>query len=352
MKIARPLSRTALIVVGLLLLALTLFFLFSSVREREEQAVTTAAFSPTAAAESGPAATPPTSPTAPLRETGTAPPPTVSLVTPFPTALAPTRLFSPTSQLSQTPTLPVLSTPAPLAPVSQWERTELPELGLAFEIPAAWSRLEGEQVAWSPDGSRGAHVGVDCGESWIDLDPQEVWQPPAQIVYLGEIDLGWTQGSSYRVEVRYSGRLLAVERHLVINLEEELACDFYNTGRTWADQAVLWPVLYQAVSSLTYRAGSGGPIDATIQFLGALQRDPSGGTSASLVSSRLQGQNLLALLGQGLYRSFTVAWQSAEGNRVFIQVTLLYTSGRTEERLLTLFKEGDLWLVDAIDPLP
>jgi hypothetical protein len=94
-------------------------------------------------------------------------------------------------------------------------------------------------------------------------------------------------------------------------------------------------------------------LKTSVDFLYSLLRDPSGTSSLTYLSQRLQediANNWALPTGLGIqpgYNSFEVVLLSKTDNSVLIQATLMYESGDSL-RDLTLIKEGDVWRIDQI----
>jgi hypothetical protein len=95
------------------------------------------------------------------------------------------------------------------------------------------------------------------------------------------------------------------------------------------------------------------PIQASIAFMYALLRDPSGASSVVYLSQRLRAEisnNWALPTGLGVqpgYNSFEVVMLSKAEDNVVIQATLTYESGASV-RNFTLIKEGDNWRIDKV----
>ncbi|MCL5999355.1 MAG: hypothetical protein M1546_25320 [Chloroflexi bacterium] len=95
------------------------------------------------------------------------------------------------------------------------------------------------------------------------------------------------------------------------------------------------------------------PIQASIDFLYSLLRDPSGASSVSYLSQRLRTEisdNWALPTGLGIqpgYNSFQVVMVGKSEESVTLQATLTYESGASI-RTLTMVKEGENWRVDKV----
>ena len=95
------------------------------------------------------------------------------------------------------------------------------------------------------------------------------------------------------------------------------------------------------------------PIQASIDFLYALLRDPSGASSVPYLSERLRTEisnNWALPTGLGIqpgYNSFQVVMVGKNEESVILQATLTYESGASI-RTLTMVKEAENWRVDKV----
>jgi len=140
-------------------------------------------------------------------------------------------------------------TPAPV-----YQEVSIPEAGLVFEVPAGWLRLEPEWV-WAADDANSRRIGVN----WMEVrPPQEVeaamLPTPSQVIRSETVELGWTSGRSFTVEVYAPvaqgddtrAPVQSVETHVLIVVslgETRRAFDFYASGQTAEQLALLEPSL-------------------------------------------------------------------------------------------------------------
>jgi hypothetical protein len=95
------------------------------------------------------------------------------------------------------------------------------------------------------------------------------------------------------------------------------------------------------------------PIQASIDFLYSLLRDPSGTSSVPFLSQRLRAEisaNWVLPTGLGIqpgYNAFEVVVISRDDATTVLQATLTYESGASM-RTLTLIKEGENWRIDKV----
>jgi len=135
-----------------------------------------------------------------------------------------------------------------------YQKVDIPEAGLVFEVPAGWQRLELE-YAWAPNGANSLRLGVN----WMDIQPpQEVeaamLPTPSQIIHSEPVELGWGSGRRFTVEVYAPAAqggdtqalVQSVETHVLIVVslgDTRRAFDFYAGGQTAEQLAILEPSL-------------------------------------------------------------------------------------------------------------
>ncbi len=359
MNVSRPLGNTALIIIGLCLLVLTALLMAGALSDGR---------SLVARREGGPPRVGPSlEPTRPERDALTPVPvapttaealeagtpgaaPSPQAVTPIAADSSPTTGRPVVPGPADTEPMPTVrplpeESPALRIAVAEWQRVHLAELGVAFEVPAAWSRL-GSAWAWSPDGEGAPHVGFKWSQ---DSAPSEMVPTPSVVTAIKPVNLGWVEGRSYQVEVLGAGAVVAVEKHVVVPIDTDLSADFYISGRSTADLAALDHVLLHVLSTITYQAVPDGPVEVSVQFLTALLEDPSGERATSFLSPRLQGGSPMSLLRiEGMYSSFSVLWSAVADGRIQVLATLRYPGNRVEQRILNLIKQDGGWRIDEI----
>jgi hypothetical protein len=330
MKVTKPFRPLILILIGALL-GLTTGTMILAVRPTQP------AVSPTVdhvVAQAGtplPTLTPLPSPT----------PEPAAGATPSPTPASPTPTAS-----------PVPATPVPPRPVvvENWKRVQIDGAGIGLQVPGNWIQVP-DAWAWSPDGSDDLQVGL----TWVEPDngwtPGAMLPPSADTYESKPVNLGWSAGTSYLVEV--SGVMDTVERHVIVRVDDTLAVDFYARAGTTAELTALEPVLEQVLQSIIVNAYAGDPVDVSVQFLAALlsNADPSSLLSDQLREAVQNGRSILSLLGvENLYSSFSVSLVAAGDGQMTVRADLDYGAGRVEERLLTLVQQDGTWRIDDISP--
>jgi hypothetical protein len=359
MGFSRPFNQIALIVIGVFLLALTGLLASAYFGDARPPKVAENSLVPTATASveassavvdgpAPPAATPKV--TLPPADDTTQPHETVqpdsSSALGDDTGTPAAQSTAPAAQ-STTPAVQVAPTadPSPTAPADDWQRVQVPPAGVAFELPSSWQRV-GAAWKWSAAGSDGGHVGFAWSEA---VAPAEMLPNPASIVDVRTINLGWTEGNRFQIELFQDGELVALENHAIVQLDDDLTGDFYSSGLSLTDLASLDPVLDRMLSTMTYRAAAGGPIETCIGFLTALMQDPAGVQGSAFLSDRRQGESALVFLDlQEIFSSFAVFWLAAEDGAVQVQATLNYSGGREEQRVLILIVQDGAWRIDEI----
>lgn len=336
MRISRPFQWGALLAIGLVLLGLTAMLLLAEFRMAPEleNPATAARGSSTTVAGAG-AATPSTAaPTATRPSTPEKPAPTATAV-----ELSPTPPLVPSATLAPTTALTVsLAAPG-------WERIRIEDTGIALDAPAAWTRAGADWI-WKPDPAEPLRVGL----SWQAIsDP--AWEPAAmlpaeaELLSVTPVNLGWASGQSFRVKIQSGDRLLAVEQHTVVTVNDEIAYDFFASAPTLSGLALLEPIWQQMTGSVTLEVSSGGPIDVTVRFLAAVAR---GDPVDNYLTARQQGRAPLEVLNlPGLYSHFSVSWEGDQEGRVLLQATFTYAD-REIGRTLILVWQDEHWRVDGI----
>ena len=347
MGFSRPFNQTALIVIGVFLLVLTGLLASAyfgvarppKVAENHPLPTATVSVEASSAVVGGPA--PVATPKATL-------PPADDTIQPDETAQPDSS--SDLGDATGTPAVQVaqaapIADSSPTAPVDDWQRVQIPPVGVAFELPGSWQRV-GAEWKWSAAGSDGGYIGFAWSEA---VAPAEMLPNPASIVELKTINLGWTEGSRYQIELLQDGELVALENHAIVRLDDDLTGDFYSSALSLTDLASLDPILDRMLSTMTYRAAAGGPIEASIGFLGALMQDPAGVQGVAFLSDRRQRESPLVFLDlQEVFSSFAVFWLAAEDGVVQVQAVLNYPGGRDEQRVLILIVQDGAWRIDEV----
>jgi hypothetical protein len=359
MNLSRPFGKTALGVIGMLLLTVSGFLVLDVLSDAGVTKGGNGEGLPGAAESLGvtrpgedvvsPAVLIQATAVRPLEETARAthPPSTVTPVATLP---------SPSTARPVSPDLPGGNpTPAgqPLpeesptsgTAVTDWQRVQIPEVGVAFEVPAGWPRL-GVAWAWSADGESAPHVGFKWSEG---RSPSEMVPTPSVVTAVKPVNLGWVEGQSFQVEVMAAGAVVAVEKHVVFRIDSDLSGDFYVTGRSTADLTALDPILMHVLSSITYQTVPDGPVEVSVGFLTALLEDSTGDRAASFLSTRLQDESPLSLLRiEGMFSSFSVSWSAVADARIQVLATLRYPGERVEQRVLYLIEQDGAWRIDEV----
>lgn len=146
---------------------------------------------------------------------------------------------------------------APLA----YERVEIPEAGLALEVPMGWQQLDREP-AWSPTGDGEKRIGVSWFHLLSAVRPEAVLLPNGGlIVASAPIALEWGAGRQYVVK-SYSldpvgkgggAPAISVENHMIITVaggETQWVYDLHAVAPTEEELAALKPVLETMLGSM------------------------------------------------------------------------------------------------------
>jgi hypothetical protein len=160
------------------------------------------------------------------------------------------------------------SSPAPEAtepPTSDgmsFQVVEIPQVGLSFEMPADWQRIESEW-AWAPGSESALRLGVNGVGLEPPMEPEAVLLPNhAQILDAVPIQLAWGEGRRFLLE-RYApaaesdgaevkAPIEAVEMHAlsVIELDgESLGLDLYASAPTAEALAGMEPLFQHVLAT-------------------------------------------------------------------------------------------------------
>ncbi len=272
-------------------------------------------------------------------ETSVWPAPTAS-VSPLASATPPRA-----DQLSPVTTPTLSASPSTAVAPNEWRRVQIEDIGVAFEVPASWQRL-GTAWAWSADGLGSPHVGF----KWTDGDsPIEMMPTPSVVTAVKSVNLGWVEAESYQVEVIAAGSVLAVEKHVIFQVDADLLCDAYLTASSAAERSALQPILAHMLSSLLYGTVPDGPVEVAVRFLTALLNEPDGQGAANYLSPDLRSESPLRLLETDqLYSSFSVIWWAADDGQIQVQATLKFAGDRVELRIIHLGKQDGVWRIVAV----
>jgi hypothetical protein len=123
-----------------------------------------------------------------------------------------------------------------------YQRIDAPELGLTFEVPATWERLEPE-LAWAPEARSDLRLAVNGMTLNPPMEQEAALLPNhAQIVDSQPVDLGWAEGRRFTLEVYgpaaeggEQAPVASVQTHVLVTLEQgdaRLAFDFYAVAPT------------------------------------------------------------------------------------------------------------------------
>ena len=142
-----------------------------------------------------------------------------------------------------------------------YERIEIPETGLAFEVPISWQQLD-QEPAWSPTGDGEKRIGVSWYHLVPAIKPEAVLLPGGgHIVGSTPVVLDWGSGRQYLVKDYGPGRAgesigapaLSVEMHAIVAVvdgETQWAYDLHAVAPTEEELATLKPVLDRILRSV------------------------------------------------------------------------------------------------------
>lgn len=192
--------------------------------------------------------------------------PTNGAATPPAASAQPTATGVPTARASALSTplptvVPFASvTPTHTADPLTYERVEIAEAGLSFEVPTSWQRLDGAW-AWSADGAEWPCVEVRWRELPPPLEPEAAMLPsPASIRESTPTTLGWGEGRRVTIEIYGSqpvsddirAPIIAAETHVIIVVQRDgrrYAYDFAARARTVEELAGPQAILDQLLVS-------------------------------------------------------------------------------------------------------
>lgn len=144
----------------------------------------------------------------------------------------------------------------------RYTRVEIPEAGLAVDVPVAWYRFE-PGWAWSPYETAVGRVGV----WWQDVQPPMEVEPAmlpknSVVVESGSVGLDWASATRYTVEVYAAAdpstgtesppTVEAVETHVLIVLPHasgRRVLDLYASARDSQELEAVRPALEQMLAS-------------------------------------------------------------------------------------------------------
>jgi hypothetical protein len=184
---------------------------------------------------------------------------------------------------------PEATEPPPIQEM-RFQTVEIPQVGLSFEVPADWQRLEPEWV-WAPSPGSAVHLGVNGVELEPPMEPEAVLLPNhAQILDSEPIHLSWGEGRRFLLE-RYGpaaesegeerkAPVEAVELHIVSIIEQRddsLALNLYASAPTMEDLAQIEPLFQHVWGTATMAPGDVAPAgeDAGTEWI-SLQDDAFG----------------------------------------------------------------------------
>lgn len=258
-----------------------------------------------------------------------------------------------TPNATPTPEPPPPSSPTQEAISVGWQRIQIEYPAISFEVPADWEQLE-DEYAWSADAGR-TEIGVRWDITDANWHSSNLLIPPFQLVESKAVNLGWSQGHSYLIQVLIGEEPAGVQRHIIVQTQNDLAYDFYASAQNLRDLAPLEETLDQMLNSITLQVEPGDPTEVSVQFLGSLLRGESG---AQYLSEKLQaelesGRTALSLLEvSDIFGSYYVFWLSVtEEGHMAVQAELNYADDLVIKRVFTLINQDGEWRIDAIAPV-
>jgi hypothetical protein len=157
---------------------------------------------------------------------------------------------------------PTQTPPEPTTPAPAYQTITVDEIGLSFEVPAGWQRLE-SGWAWTSPGQSQPRPSV--GVNWVDLPPpQEVeavlLPGPSQITGSEAVEVSWASGRSFTLAVYAASEggegeqapIASHETHVLFVLTPEegrLGIEFYAAAETAEQLSNLQTVLQHMLES-------------------------------------------------------------------------------------------------------
>jgi hypothetical protein len=164
------------------------------------------------------------------------------------------------------------ATEPPASDGMSFQVVEIPQVGLSFEMPADWQRIESEW-AWAPGSESALRLGVNGVGLEPPMEPEAVLLPNhAQILDAVPIQLAWGEGRRFLLE-RYApaaesdgaevkAPIEAVEMHAlsVIELDgESLGLDLYASAPTAEALAGMEPLFQHVVGTAQVTGAPAAP---------------------------------------------------------------------------------------------
>jgi len=150
----------------------------------------------------------------------------------------------------------------PLPGRDTFERVEVADTGLSFEVPAGWLRLDPEW-AWVPAEGSSLRLGVDWMALQPPMEPEAALLPsPSQVLVSEQVALSWGQGQRVVLEVYVPAEqggdakapVASVEMHVLVVVDQEgvrRGYDLYARGGTAEELAGLEPLLAHVLETST-----------------------------------------------------------------------------------------------------
>jgi hypothetical protein len=142
-----------------------------------------------------------------------------------------------------------------------FRRVEIPEAGLALDVPTSWLQLD-QEPAWSPTGNGEKRIAVSWFHLVPTIKPEAILLPDSGLIVASTpIALDWGSGRQYLVKdhggsgVGQGARALtlSVEIHTILILadgETQWAYDLHAVAPTEEELATLKPVLDTMLGSM------------------------------------------------------------------------------------------------------
>ena len=115
-----------------------------------------------------------------------------------------------------------------------YQRLQVEDAGVSFEIPKNWSALGEDKTEWSPHPNGIPLIGFKAEEIPPEWQPEQMLPQHQQALGPYTIDLGWEQGLLYFMQLRDTQKKTEkFELHIIIpRMEAQFAYDFYASAPT------------------------------------------------------------------------------------------------------------------------
>lgn len=115
-----------------------------------------------------------------------------------------------------------------------YQRLQVEDAGISFEIPKNWTALGEDKTEWSPHPSGIPLIGFKAEEIPSEWQPVQMLPQHSQMLGPYTIDLGWEQGLLFFMQLHDTQKKAdKFELHIIIpRMEAQFAYDFYASAPT------------------------------------------------------------------------------------------------------------------------